>query len=76
MYVFHLFKYVFNSPEKLLNVMSRDDMREARREKELILIDEDGNVSANVGSPEMKESFARHVAALGHVKGPHSSRRE
>ena len=43
-------------------------MREARRDRELLLFDEDGNVSTNLNSPEMKASFARHVAALRGIR--------
>lgn len=67
--MFRLLKNLFSSPENLLNVLCSEDMEEARQEKEAILIDEDGNASVNTDSPEMKASFARHVAALRNAGG-------
>jgi hypothetical protein len=63
-----LLKNLFNSPEQLLNVMSRGDMQEARDDKDRILIDEDGNAAVNLESPEVHEDFARHVTALQRVR--------
>ena len=59
-----MIKHFFSSPEKLLNVMSRSDMQEAKEEGERILIDEDGAASVNLCSREVQQDFARHVATL------------
>lgn len=59
-----MIKHFFSSPEKLLNVMSRSDMQEAKDEGERILIDEDGAASVNLCSREVQQDFARHVAVL------------
>ena len=67
--MFRLLKNLFSSPENLLNVLSSEDMEEARLEKEAILIDEDGNASVNTDSPQMKACFARHVAGLRDAGG-------
>lgn len=63
-----MLKNLFNSPEQLLSVMSRGDMQEAKDDKDRILIDEDGNASVNLESPEVHEDFARHVMTLQRVK--------
>jgi predicted ABC-class ATPase len=62
---------VFSSPERLLNVMSRSDMEEAREEGERILIDEDGAASVNLCSNDVKADFSRHVQSLKSVKMLH-----
>lgn len=59
---------LFTSPERLLNVMSRNDMQEAKDDGERILIDEDGAASVNLQSVEVHEDFARHVAKLRHTR--------
>lgn len=59
---------LFTSPERLLNVMSRNDMQEAKDDGERILIDEDGAASVNLQSGEVHEDFARHVAMLKHTR--------
>ena len=59
---------LFASPERLLNVMSRNDMQEAKDDGERILIDEDGAASVNLHSDEVHEDFARHVAMLKHTR--------
>ncbi|WP_412916665.1 hypothetical protein [Erwinia sp. MMLR14_017] len=63
-----MIKNLFNSPEKLLSVMSRGDMQEAKDDKDRILIDEDGNAAVNLESPDVHEDFARHVSALQRVE--------
>lgn len=62
--MFSMMKHFFSSPEKLLNVMSRSDIQEAKEEGERILIDEDGAASVNLCSREVQADFARHVATL------------
>lgn len=59
---------LFASPERLLNVMSRNDMQEAKDDGERILIDEDGVASVNIQSEEVHHDFARHVAMLKHTR--------
>ncbi|MBV4366667.1 hypothetical protein [Erwinia phyllosphaerae] len=59
---------LFASPERLLNVMSRNDMQEAKDDGERILIDEDGAASVNLQSAEVHEDFARHVEMLRHTR--------
>jgi len=59
---------VFTSPERLLNVMSRNDLQEAKDDGERILIDEDGAASVNLQSGEVHDDFARHVAMLRHTR--------
>jgi len=63
-----MIKNLFNSPEKLLSVMARGDMQEAKDDKDRILIDEDGNAAVNLESPEVHQDFARHVMALQRVE--------
>lgn len=63
-----LLKNLFNSPEKLLSVMSRGDMQEAKDDKDRILIDEDGNAAVNLDCPAVQEDFARHVMTLQKVQ--------
>ena len=65
--MFRLIRSLFSSPERLLDVMSRADMREAQEEGERILIDEDGNASVNFSSPEVHKDFEQHVNALKKV---------
>lgn len=62
-----MFRYVlsvFSSPEKFIQLMSRQDINEAIADGDRIIIDEDGNASVNVTSDEVREDFARHVNAL------------
>ncbi|WP_409074957.1 hypothetical protein ACF2G4_13295 [Pantoea sp. C3] len=62
-----MFRYVlsvFASPEKFIQLMSRQDINESIADGDRIIIDEDGNASVNVTSDEVREDFARHVNAL------------
>lgn len=65
--MFRMIRSLFSSPDRLLDVMSRADMLEAKEEGERILIDEDGNASVNFKSYEVHSDFERHVNALKDV---------
>lgn len=65
--MFRMIRSLFSSPDRLLDVMSRADMLEAKEEGERILIDEDGNASVNFNSPEVHSDFKRHVNTLKDV---------
>lgn len=54
----------FSSPESLLQVMSRQDIRESIQEGDRIIIDEDGNASVNPLSPQVQQDFADHIKRL------------
>ncbi|MEB5971015.1 hypothetical protein ACWXWB_10060 [Pantoea dispersa] len=58
------FTSLFSSPESLLQVMSRQDIRESIQEGDRIIIDEDGNASVNPLSPQVQQDFANHVKRL------------
>ncbi|ORM71437.1 hypothetical protein HA48_15760 [Pantoea wallisii] len=55
---------LFSSPESLLQVMSRQDIRESIQDGDRIIIDEDGNASVNPLSPEVQQDFLEHVNTL------------
>ena len=57
-------KSVFASPEKFLQIMTRQDINDSIAEGERIIIDENGNISVNTLSEEVHEDFARHVNTL------------
>jgi len=63
----NLFSSLFASPESLLQVMSRQDVMESIQEGDRIIVDEDGNVSVNPTSPEVKTIFSQHVQTLKDV---------
>ncbi|WP_211145590.1 hypothetical protein [Pantoea sp. R102] len=58
------FTFLFSSPESLLQVMSRQDIRESIQEGDRIIIDEDGNASVNPLSPQVQQDFADHIKRL------------
>ncbi|KAF0854225.1 MULTISPECIES: hypothetical protein [Pantoea] len=58
------FTSLFSSPESLLQVMSRQDIRESIQEGDRIIIDEDGNASVNPLSPQVQQDFADHIKRL------------
>ena len=62
--MFRFLGHLFSSPEGLLTVMSQQDIQEAKEEGERIFIDEDGGATVNIRCAEVKDDFARHVAAL------------
>ncbi len=65
--MFRLIRSLFSSPEKLLQVMDRDDIEESISEGERIIIDEDGGATVNIFSEEVQQDFASHVDALKRV---------
>lgn len=65
--MFRLIRSLFSSPEKLLQVMDRDDIEESITEGERIIIDEDGGATVNIFSEEVQQDFASHVDALKRV---------
>lgn len=62
--IFRYFTSLFSSPESLLQVMSRQDIRESIQEGDRIIIDEDGNASVNPLSPQVQQDFADHIKRL------------
>jgi len=62
--ILRYFTSLFSSPESLLQVMSRQDIRESIQEGDRIIIDEDGNASVNPLSPQVQQDFANHVKRL------------
>ncbi|MDI6958516.1 hypothetical protein [Pantoea sp. Pa-EAmG] len=58
------FTSLFSSPESLLQVMSRQEIRESIQEGDRIIIDEDGNASVNPLSPQVQQDFADHIKRL------------
>ncbi|QDY41722.1 hypothetical protein [Candidatus Pantoea soli] len=62
--MFRFITSLFSSPESLLQVMSRQDIRESIQEGDRIIIDEDGNASVNPLSPQVQQDFRDHVNAL------------
>ncbi|WP_337012182.1 hypothetical protein [Pantoea sp. AS142] len=62
--MFKVFKSVFASPEKFLQIMTRQDINDSIAEGERIIIDENGNISVNTLSEDVHEDFARHVNTL------------
>lgn len=62
--ILHYFTSLFSSPESLLQVMSRQDIRESIQEGDRIIIDEDGNASVNPLSPQVQQDFADHIKRL------------
>ncbi len=65
--MFRLIRSLFSSPEKLLQVMDRNDIEESITEGERIIIDEDGGATVNIFSEEVQQDFASHVDALKRV---------
>ena len=59
-----ILRYLFTSPEKLLQVTDHHDVQESIDDGERIIIDEDGRARVNVRSQAVKEDFIRHVDAL------------
>lgn len=59
-----LIRSLFNSPEKLLQVMSQDDVQDSIEDGDRIVIDENGAAMVNIHSREVQNDFARHVNAL------------
>lgn len=59
-----LFRSLFTSPEKLVQVLSREDVQDAIDDGARIVIDEDGNARVNIHCQAVKEDFARHVESL------------
>lgn len=57
-------KSLFASPDKFLQIMTRQDINDSIAEGERIIIDENGNISVNTLSEEVHEDFARHVNTL------------
>lgn len=62
-----LLKSFFCSPERLLNVITREEIYDDRAAQDRILIDEDGNASVNTGSDEVRKDFCRYVKLLRNV---------
>ncbi|KAA6103696.1 hypothetical protein F3J41_04025 [Pantoea sp. Ap-870] len=62
--ILRYFTSLFSSPESLLQVMSRQDIRESIQEGDRIIIDEDGNASVNPLSPQVQQDFADHIKRL------------
>lgn len=62
--ILRYFTSLFSSPESLLQVMSRQDIRESIKEGDRIIIDEDGNASVNPLSPQVQQDFADHIKRL------------
>lgn len=62
--MFNFIKSVFASPDKFLQIMTRQDINDSIAEGERIIIDENGNISVNTLSEEVHEDFARHVNTL------------
>ncbi len=62
--ILRYFSSLFSSPESLLQVMSRQDIRESIQEGDRIIIDEDGNASVNPLSPQVQQDFADHIKRL------------
>ncbi|THD37115.1 hypothetical protein ERD80_13140 [Pantoea sp. R102] len=62
--ILRYFTFLFSSPESLLQVMSRQDIRESIQEGDRIIIDEDGNASVNPLSPQVQQDFADHIKRL------------
>lgn len=62
--MFKFVKSVFASPEKFLQIMTRQDINDSIAEGERIIIDENGNISVNTLSEDVHEDFARHVNTL------------
>lgn len=59
-----LMRSLFTSPEKLLQVMSQDDVQDSIDDGDRIVIDENGSAMVNIHSKEVQKDFARHVQAL------------
>ncbi|HAZ53864.1 MAG TPA: hypothetical protein DCY50_02250 [Franconibacter helveticus] len=59
-----LFLSLFTSPEKLLQVISHEEIQDSIDDGDRILIDEDGNASVNIHCKAVQEDFARHIEAL------------
>ena len=62
--ILRYFTSLFSSPESLLQVMSRQDIRESIQEGDRIIVDEDGNASVNPLSPQVQQDFADHIKRL------------
>ena len=62
--MFQFVKSVFASPDKFLQIMTRQDINDSIAEGEGIIMDENGNISVNTLSEEVHEDFARHVNTL------------
>ena len=59
-----LLRSLFDSPDKLLQVMSHGEIQDAIEDGERIVIDADGNASVNVHCKRVQEDFKQHVDAL------------
>ncbi|WP_312947110.1 hypothetical protein [Superficieibacter sp.] len=59
-----LFRSLFTSPEKFLQVINHHDIEESIEDGERILIDDDGNATVNIRCRAVQEDFARHVNSL------------
>ncbi len=59
-----LFRSLFTSPEKFLQVINHHDIEESIEDGERILIDDDGNATVNIRCGAVQEDFARHVNSL------------
>ena len=55
---------LFASPDKFLQIMSRQDINDSIADGERIIIDENGNAAVNILGDEVKEDFNRHVNTL------------
>ena len=55
---------LFASPDKFLQIMSRQEINDSIADGERIIIDENGNAAVNILSEEVKEDFNRHVNSL------------
>ncbi|MCZ3382768.1 hypothetical protein O3S68_10780 [Kosakonia sp. SOY2] len=55
---------LFASPDRLLQVMSHNDIQDAIVDGERIVVDADGNTSVNIHCQRVQEDFKRHVDTL------------
>ena len=62
--ILRYFTSLFSSPESLLQVMSRQDIRESIQVGVVIIIYDYGNASVNPLSPQVQQDFANHVKRL------------
>lgn len=62
--MFRFLTSLFGSPEALMQVMTRQDIKESIQEGDRIIIDEDGNASVNPLSPEVQRDFTAHINTL------------
>lgn len=59
-----ILRSLFASPDKLLQVMSHNEIQDSIEDGERIVVDADGNVSVNVHCKRVQEDFKHHVDAL------------